>query len=85
MTFISRIMGLVRDMVIAHVFGANAAMDAFWVAFRIPNFMRRLFAEGSFSQAFVPVLAKYKECHTHEEVQSFVAGMMGTLGTAILY
>ena len=84
MTFISRIMGLVRDMVIAHVFGASAAMDAFWVAFRIPNFMRRLFAEGSFSQAFVPVLAKYKECHTHEETQDFVAGMMGTLGTILL-
>ena len=64
MTLISRVMGLVRDMVTAYVFGASAGMDAFWVAFRIPNFMRRLFAEGSFSQAFVPVLAEYKECHT---------------------
>lgn len=84
MTFLSRIMGLVRDMVIAYAFGASAGMDAFWVAFKIPNFMRRLFAEGSFSQAFVPVLAKYKECHTHEEVQEFVSGMMGTLGAALL-
>lgn len=84
MTFISRIMGLVRDMVQAHVFGASAGMDAFMVAFRIPNFMRRLFAEGSFSQAFVPVLARYKEKHTEEEVREFVAGMAGTLGTVLL-
>jgi putative peptidoglycan lipid II flippase len=84
MTFISRIMGLVRDIVTAHVFGASAGMDAFMVAFRIPNFMRRLFAEGSFSQAFVPVLARYKEKHTEEEVREFVAGMAGTLGTVLL-
>ena len=84
MTLISRVMGLVRDMVTAYVFRASAGMDAFWVAFRIPNFMRRLFAEGSFSQAFVPVLAEYKECHTPEEVEKFVAGMMGTLGAALL-
>jgi putative peptidoglycan lipid II flippase len=84
MTFISRVMGLVRDIVTAHVFGASAGMDAFMVAFRIPNFMRRLFAEGSFSQAFVPVLARYKEKHTEEEVREFVAGMAGTLGTVLL-
>ncbi len=84
MTFISRVMGLVRDIVTAHVFGASADMDAFMVAFRIPNFMRRLFAEGSFSQAFVPVLARYKEKHTEKEVREFVAGMAGTLGTVLL-
>ncbi len=84
MTMISRVMGLVRDMVTAHVFGASAGMDAFFVAFRIPNFMRRLFAEGSFSQAFVPVLSEYKEKHSEEEVKDFVAGMMGTLGAALL-
>ncbi|HAT8188995.1 TPA: murein biosynthesis integral membrane protein MurJ, partial [Legionella pneumophila] len=55
MTFISRIVGFARDMVLANFFGAQAGMDAFFVAFRIPNFMRRLFAEGAFSQAFVPV------------------------------
>ncbi len=51
MTFISRILGFARDMVIANFFGAEAGMDAFIVAFKIPNFMRRLFAEGAFSQA----------------------------------
>ncbi|HEX4045486.1 MAG TPA: lipid II flippase MurJ, partial [Gammaproteobacteria bacterium] len=55
MTMISRIFGFIRDMVTASLFGAGAAFDAFSVAFKIPNFMRRLFAEGSFSQAFVPV------------------------------
>ena len=60
MTFLSRISGLVRDQVYAAVFGANPAMDAFVVAFRIPTFRRRRAAEGSFSMAFVPVLAEYK-------------------------
>ena len=61
MTMVSRVFGLVRDVAISSVFGANAATDAFWVAFRIPNFMRRLFAEGSFSTAFVPVFTEIKE------------------------
>ena len=57
MTFVSRILGLIRDFVIARLFGANELTDAFLVAFRIPNFFRRLFAEGAFSQAFLPILA----------------------------
>lgn len=57
MTLVSRVLGLVRDVVIARIFGAGAATDAFFVAFRLPNLLRRLFAEGAFSQAFVPVLA----------------------------
>ena len=57
MTFLSRVLGFARDMLMAYCFGAHAGADAFYVAFRIPNFMRRLFAEGAFSQAFVPVLA----------------------------
>jgi putative peptidoglycan lipid II flippase len=61
MTMLSRILGFVRDMVIARYFGATAGADAFFVAFKIPNFFRRLFAEGAFSQAFVPVLAEAKE------------------------
>jgi putative peptidoglycan lipid II flippase len=61
MTLISRVLGFVRDAVIAGMFGAGAATDAFFVAFRIPNLLRRLFAEGAFSQAFVPVLAQYRE------------------------
>jgi putative peptidoglycan lipid II flippase len=61
MTMLSRILGLLRDIVIAAFVGASANADAFFVAFKIPNFLRRLFAEGAFSQAFVPVLADYKE------------------------
>jgi len=61
MTLISRVLGLVRDMVLARFFGAGANMDAFFVAFKIPNFLRRLFAEGAFSQAFVPIISEYKE------------------------
>src|SRR5471030_2944961 len=60
MTLVSRILGFVRDAVIARLFGAGLATDAFFVAFRIPNLLRRLFAEGAFSQAFVPILAEYK-------------------------
>ena len=66
-TFVSRIFGYVRDAVIFIVFGANAGTDAFFVAFRIPNFLRRLFAEGAFSQAFVPVMAE----HLHDSEDSF--------------
>ena len=58
LTMLSRITGLVRDMLIARYFGAGAATDAFYVAFRIPNMLRRLFAEGAFSQAFVPMLSQ---------------------------
>ena len=58
MTMLSRILGLVRDVVLMSVFGAGGLMDAFLVAFKIPNFLRRLFAEGAFSQAFVPVLTE---------------------------
>ncbi|MFA7268546.1 MAG: murein biosynthesis integral membrane protein MurJ [Sterolibacterium sp.] len=60
MTLLSRILGFVRDFVIARSFGAGLATDAFFIAFRLPNLLRRLFAEGAFSQAFVPILAEYK-------------------------
>ena len=60
MTLLSRILGFVRDAVIARAFGAGLATDAFFVAFKLPNLLRRLFAEGAFSQAFVPILAEYK-------------------------
>ena len=69
MTFLSRILGLIRDFIIAKLFGANELTDAFLVAFRIPNFFRRLFAEGAFSQAFLPILADTKANQTDEEVQ----------------
>ncbi|MUV15164.1 murein biosynthesis integral membrane protein MurJ [Noviluteimonas gilva] len=84
MTMVSRVFGLVRDMVINSVFGANAMTDAFWVAFRIPNFMRRLFAEGSFSTAFVPVFTEIKEKRTHAELKELVSRTAGTLGGVLL-
>ena len=83
MTFLSRVSGLVRDQVYAHVFGAGGAMDAFFVAFRVPNFMRRLSAEGSFSMAFVPVLAQYREKRTHAEVKQLVDRVAGTLSASL--
>lgn len=84
MTFLSRVSGLVRDQVYAAVFGASPAMDAFVVAFRIPNFMRRLSAEGSFSMAFVPVLAEYKERGDHAAVKELVDRVAGTLTAFLL-
>ena len=72
MTFISRILGLIRDFVIARYFGANGLTDAFLVAFRIPNFFRRLFAEGAFSQAFLPILADVKANQSDQEVQLII-------------
>ena len=79
-TFVSRVLGLVREVVFATVFGATAATDAFWVAFRIPNFMRRLFAEGSFSTAFVPALTEVKEKGSEEDLRLMIARVAGTLG-----
>ena len=84
MTFLSRVSGLVRDQVYAIVFGANPAMDVFIAAFRIPNFMRRLSAEGSFSMAFVPVLAEYKATRSADEVKALVDRVAGTLTAALL-
>lgn len=81
-TFLSRILGFIRDLVIGHAFGADAATDAFFVAFRIPNFMRRLFAEGAFSMAFVPVLSEYKE-QRPQEVKRFIDDVAGTLGAVL--
>lgn len=81
---ISRVMGLVRDSVVANLLGAGAAADVFLFANRIPNFLRRLFAEGAFAQAFVPVLAEIKEKHGDDRVKLFVAQAAGTLGTILL-
>jgi len=82
-TILSRILGFVRDVVLARMFGASGATDAFFLAFRIPNFMRRLFAEGSFSLAFVPVLSEYKANGDHAALRDLVDHVTGTL-TAIL-
>ena len=72
MTMLSRITGLVRELLIARAFGASVYTDAFFVAFRIPNLLRRLFAEGAFSQAFVPILAEYKNQQGEEETRTLV-------------
>jgi len=92
MTSLSRVSGFIRDMVYAQMFGAGSGTDAFFVAFRIPNFLRRLFAEGAFSQAFVPVFSEYqtqrsreelKEC-SREELKELVDQVAGTLGAILL-
>jgi putative peptidoglycan lipid II flippase len=84
MTFISRILGFLRDMIAARLFGVNAAVDAFLIAFRIPNLMRNLFAEGSFSQAFVPTLAQYRQHKTPEETRHFIRCVAGCLSIILL-
>ena len=81
MTMLSRVLGLVRDVVLLNVFGAGKDFDTFVVAFRIPNFFRRLFAEGAFSQAFIPVLTEYKSTKTHAEVQILISRVFGCLAT----
>ena len=84
-TMLSRVLGLVRDVIIAWAFGASQGnTDAFFVAFRLPNFLRRLFAEGAFSQAFVPILGEYKSQRSHQEVRELTAHVAGTLGAALL-
>jgi putative peptidoglycan lipid II flippase len=78
MTLLSRIMGFLRDTIIARVFGAGATTDAFFVAFKLPNLLRRLFAEGAFSQAFVPILAEYKN-RRGEEATRLLVGRVATV------
>ena len=84
MTMISRLMGFGRDVLIAQIFGAQAGIDAFFVAFKIPNFMRRLFAEGAFSQAFVPVLAQYQQKESENDLKIFLARIFGNLFMVLL-
>lgn len=83
MTVISRITGFLRDLVFAHVFGAGGALDAFFVAFRISNFLRSLFAEGAFSQAFIPSLSEYRQCNSEAEVKVFINRMAGAMLTVL--
>lgn len=82
-TFASRILGLVRDIAIAHLLGAGVASDVFFFANRIPNFMRRLFADGAFNQAFVPVMTEYKAKGDKAAVRELLAAAAGTLGAII--
>jgi len=84
MTLLSRILGFVRDFVIARTFGAGLATDAFFVAFRLPNLLRRMFAEGAFSQAFVPILAEYKNRRDEAETKHLVDHVASALFLAVL-
>nr|WP_294973820.1 murein biosynthesis integral membrane protein MurJ [uncultured Pseudomonas sp.] len=79
MTMISRVLGFVRDTIVARMFGAGMATDAFFVAFKLPNLLRRIFAEGAFSQAFVPILAEYKTQQGEEATRTFIAYVSGLL------
>ena len=83
LTLVSRILGLVRDMIVAGVLGAGAVSDVFLFANRIPNFLRRLFAEGAFSKAFVPVLAEYNAENDLDKTREFVAKVSGSLGMIV--
>lgn len=79
MTMLSRVLGFVRDAIVARIFGAGMATDAFFVAFKLPNLLRRIFAEGAFSQAFVPILAEYKSQQGDEATRTFLAYVSGML------
>lgn len=79
MTLLSRILGFARDFVVARAFGAGLATDAFFVAFKLPNLLRRLFAEGAFSQAFVPILGEYKNKRGDEVTRELVDHVAGIL------
>ncbi|MFL6711902.1 MAG: murein biosynthesis integral membrane protein MurJ [Sulfurifustis sp.] len=85
MTLISRISGLVRDMIFAGLSGAGAsgAADAFYVAFRIPNFLRRIFGEGALSQAFIPVFAEYRARNSADDTRLFVDHITGKLAAVL--
>ncbi|MGB1092785.1 MAG: murein biosynthesis integral membrane protein MurJ, partial [Oceanobacter sp.] len=82
LTMLSRVLGLVRDVIMAQYFGAR--IDAFLIAFKIPNFFRRLFAEGAFTVSFVPVLSEYKVKRSFDEVQLLVSRVSGVLGAALM-
>lgn len=83
-TLLSRVTGLARDIVMAHYFGAGKATDAFFIAFKLPNFLRRLFGEGAFAQAFVPVLTEYRVKRDQSAVADLVQHTTGTLGGILL-
>lgn len=84
MTLLSRVLGFIRDQVLAIVFGAGGTTDVFLVAFKIPNFLRRLFAEGAFAQAFVPVFTEYKETRSRAALLDLAANVSGTLTIVLL-
>ena len=84
MTLLSRITGLIRDVIFANILGDKAAADVFFVAFRIPNFFRRIFGEGAFSAAFVPVFTEYRMQKSESETKEFLQLMIGRFGLVLL-
>jgi putative peptidoglycan lipid II flippase len=82
-TFSSRILGFVRDMVLARLFGATAAADAFFVAYRVPNLLRELFAEGSMSSAFIPVFTEYQTLKSKRDAWELASAAFTTLLTVV--
>ncbi|WP_416307571.1 murein biosynthesis integral membrane protein MurJ [Neptunicella sp. SCSIO 80796] len=84
MTFLSRIMGLTRDVIVANLLGAGGTADVFLLANKIPNFLRRLFAEGAFAQAFIPMLSEVHHQNDEQQLRLFVARIAGTLGTLVM-
>src|SRR5947207_10534880 len=84
LTLVSRILGFARDFIIARSFGAGVATDAFFVAFRLPNLLRRLFAEGAFSQAFVPILGEYRNTSAQDETRALVDHVATLLALALI-
>ena len=84
MTLISRVLGFIRDQVMAIMFGAGATTDVFLVAWKIPNFLRKLFAEGAFAQAFIPVFADYREKRDAESLRALAAAVSGTMIVILL-
>ena len=84
MTMLSRVLGLVRDVLFARFIGAGGDAEAFYVAFKVPNFLRRLFAEGAFAQAFVPVLSEYREKGSTQAVRAFIDRVAGCLGLSLI-
>ncbi len=84
LTMVSRVLGYVRDFFIARFFGASLATDAFFVAFKIPNLLRRMFAEGAFSQAFVPILAGYKQANSPQDTRSLIDSVSTLLFLALV-
>jgi putative peptidoglycan lipid II flippase len=82
-TMFSRLFGFARDMIVAQLFGASIGVDAFLVANKIPNFMRRLFAEGAFSQAFVPVLSEFRKTKSESEIKQFINHVTGVLSLSL--
>src|SRR5581483_1276878 len=82
-TFSSRVLGFIRDMVLARLFGATPAADAFFVAYRIPNLLRELFAEGSMSAAFIPVFTEYHTLRAKQDAWELASAVFTTLLTVI--